>query len=209
MVGFNRRYAPLALRLKEFFGKRAQPASALYRANVGYRPPQHWLHDPRQGGGVIVGEACHHVDFCGWLIGAEPVQWSAAALAGEASGVIAQDNVHMRIGYADGSVATIAYLSNGSKAFPAEQAEVFCDNKSALLTDYRSLQLGEGLRRRSVRLWRGADRGHAAQIAAFLAAIRGKGEPIDTRSQIVSSRLTLALASLAGRSAPPPAAPTA
>ena len=67
MVGFNRRYAPLALELKQFFKNRGQPISILYRANVGHRPPEHWLHDPEQGGGVILGEACHHIDFCSWL----------------------------------------------------------------------------------------------------------------------------------------------
>jgi hypothetical protein len=53
MVGFNRRYAPLAQRMRGFFGSRARPMSVSYRANIGYRPPEHWMHDSREGGGVI------------------------------------------------------------------------------------------------------------------------------------------------------------
>ncbi|MGE0385018.1 MAG: bi-domain-containing oxidoreductase [Gammaproteobacteria bacterium] len=197
MVGFNRRYAPLAVRLKEHFGVRAQPAAVTYRANVGYRPPEHWLHDPRQGGGVILGEACHHIDFCNWLVGAAPVGVNARALGGQAEGFIAADNVYIDLDYADGSRATVAYLSNGSKAYSSERVEVLCDNRAGSVEDFRRIELAAGLRLRRDRLWLKPDKGHAAQVAAFIAAASGAGgASIDTAGYLASSRAAIAAAHL-------------
>ena len=38
--------------------------------NAGRLPAKHWTLDPRQGGGRIVGEACHFVDLLRFLAGA-------------------------------------------------------------------------------------------------------------------------------------------
>src|SRR5204863_5314462 len=137
MVGFNRRFAPLATRLRESFVRRSQPMSICYRMNVGYRPPQHWLHHPLEGGGVIVGEACHPIDFCCWLVGAPVVSVDVRCLGGDGAGYMREDNVHVSLGFADGSLATVLYLSNGAKAFPTETIEVSCENRSARLIDFR------------------------------------------------------------------------
>jgi predicted dehydrogenase/threonine dehydrogenase-like Zn-dependent dehydrogenase len=190
MVGFNRRFAPLAVTLREMFKSRAQPMSVVYRANVGYRPPQHWLHHPREGGGVIIGEACHHVDFCCWLIGSEVISVDVNCLGGSGAGYLREDNVHITLGFADGSLATLMYLSNGAKAFPAEVVEVSCENRSARLTDFKRLESGKGLRRRTRRLWRGSAKGIDAQIACFLQVARNP-EGFDRASYIESSRLII------------------
>lgn len=190
MVGFNRRYAPLALGVREFIGRRAQPMSILYRANVGYRPPEHWLHDPKQGGGVIVGEACHHIDFCGWLVGSPVLRVEARTLDGASSGLIPADNAHITLSYADGSLATIAYLSNGSKAYNIERIELSCDNRLATITDYQEAELAQGMSVKRRRLRFGSDKGHAGQIAAFLAAARGEAQ-LDAASYIASSRVAI------------------
>ena len=173
MVGFNRRYAPLAIRLKEHFRDRAQPMSIAYRANVGYRPPNHWLHDPLQGGGVVLGEACHFIDFCHWLTGAKLARLAVKKLDGAGGGLISEDNLHVTLGFDDGSVATVCYLSNGAIAAPREQVEVHCDRKSAALTDFKRLELARGFKVSRSRLWFSADLGHAAQAAAFIQAIAG------------------------------------
>jgi predicted dehydrogenase len=190
MVGFNRRYAPLALRMKDFVGQRAQPAFLIYRANVGYRPPEHWLHDPVQGGGVILGEACHHIDFCNWLLGGVPTRVEARALAGTGAGMIPEDNVQISLSYADGSIAVVAYLSNGCKAYDNERVEIFCDNKTAALTDYKKLEMASGLSVAGSRRWITSDKGHGAQIDALLEAIRGDGV-IDSASYFDSSRIAI------------------
>ncbi len=192
MVGFNRRYAPLSLRLAEFFRGRAQPMSILFRANVGYRPPDHWLHDPKQGGGVIIGEACHLIDYCHWLVGHPVTNISTVALGGSDVGVISEDNVHITLSFADGSIATVAYLSNGSKAYSRERVEVYCDNKTAVLTDFRTLELAQGMRVKRSRLWFSRDKGHPGQIAHFLEAVAGKDtQTIDTDGYFASSLSTI------------------
>jgi predicted dehydrogenase len=192
MVGFNRRYAPLAVMLRQFFTPRVQPMVVSYRANVGYRPPQHWLHDPQQGGGVVLGEACHHIDLCGWLVGAPVSGVRARPLGRAAGGLIPEDNVLIEIAYQDGSLASVAYLSNGARAHPAETVEVFAEGKTASLVDFRHLVRARGLWRRSRRLWLRPDKGHAGQVADFLAAVAGhRAAPLDVGLYLASSRATL------------------
>ncbi len=188
MVGFNRRYAPLAIKMKEYFGDRAQPASISYCANVGYRPPEHWLHDTKQGGGVVLGEACHHIDFCNWFIGAAPIEVLARKLENDKGGFIPEDNVHITLCYPDGSLAHIAYLSNGSKAYTAERAEVFCDNQIACLKDFRNLEMTKGLSVKTERLWVQSDKGHIDQIRAFIGAISDPSNTLNIDSYVTSSR---------------------
>jgi len=190
MVGFNRRFAPLAIATREMFKSRAQPMSIVYRANVGYRPPQHWLHHPREGGGVVLGEACHHVDFCCWLIGSPVTSVDVRCLGGSGAGYLREDNVHVTLGFADGSLATVIYLSNGAKAFPTEVIEVSCENRSARLIDFKRLESGQGLQRRIRRLWRGSAKGIDAQIASFLHVARDP-RGFDRASYIESSRLII------------------
>lgn len=190
MVGFNRRYAPLAVALREMFKSRAQPMSVVYRANVGYRPPQHWLHHPREGGGVILGEACHHIDFCCWLIESPVISVDVRCLGGSGAGYLREDNVHVTLGFADGSLATLMYLSNGAKAFPAEAIDVSCENRSARLIDFKRLESGHGMRCRTRRLWRGSSKGIDAQIVSFLDAIRNP-QGFERASYIESSRLII------------------
>lgn len=190
MVGFNRRFAPLALALRDSFASRVQPMSVMYRANVGYRPPQHWLHHPSEGGGVILGEGCHHIDFCCWLIGAKVVSVDVRCLGGDGAGYLREDNVHVTLGFSDGSLATLLYLSNGAKAFPTETIEVSCENRNARLVDFRTLEAGRGLRRRKQRLWRGSPKGIDAQIDAFIHASQSS-QTFDSESYIESSRLVI------------------
>jgi len=193
MVGFNRRFAPLSVALKTSFDQRVQPLSIIYRANVGYRPPEHWLHHPEQGGGVILGEACHHIDFCNFLVGEAPQEVSTRILQGKGKGsFIPEDNAHIVLTYGDGSVATIAYLSNGSKAWSTEWIEVFCDGRAASLQDFKKLSWSQGLRVRNKRLWIKSDKGHAGQIRAFLGAIRGgELQQVPSQSHIDSSRIAI------------------
>jgi len=191
MVGFNRRYAPMAVKLKAFFANRAQPISIIYRTNVGYRPPEHWLHDPQQGGGVIIGEACHFIDFCHWLVDAPPVGVLAHKLDGAKQGIIPEDNVHVTLNFADGSLATIAYLSNGSKSYSRERVEVHGENGSGMLEDFRRLELVRGLGRiKRKRAMLRQDKGFAGSIEQFLSATKN-GEEESFKSQYLSSLITI------------------
>ncbi len=112
MVGFNRRFAPLALRLKSFLRGIHEPLAVHYRVNAGFIPADHWLNDPQQGGGRVIGEVCHFVDFLTFLVGAAPVEVQAHSLANP--GQYSNDNVIGSLHFADGSEGTISYLANGT-----------------------------------------------------------------------------------------------
>jgi len=195
MVGFNRRFAPLAKDLAKLFDQRSQPMSVFYRANVGYRPPNHWLHHAEQGGGVLLGEACHFIDFCCWLIDAPIADFDVSILRGQAPALISEDNLQIKLSFRDGSVATILYLSNGSPAIGREYIEVFCEQKSAVLWDFRRLEysLGPAGRLRSKKRLM-ADMGHSAQMQNFLDRITGRRKVIEGGfSDLESSRITVKL----------------
>ena len=137
-VGYNRRFAPLAQKLASFLQDRQEPLMAHYRVNAGFLPLNHWLHDPDQGGGRILGEGCHFIDFLAFLTGAPPVEVQAVGLPDQ--GRYQEDNVLLTFRFPDGSIGTVSYLANGDKAFPKERVEVFCGGKVAVLDDYRRLE---------------------------------------------------------------------
>lgn len=174
-VGFNRRFAPFSRQIKAFLGERSEPLMANYRVNAGYLPLNHWLHDPGQGGGRIIGEGCHFIDYLVFLTGHPPVRVSATALPDR--GIYRQDNVLITLTFADGSVGIIEYLANGDKAFAKERVEVFCGGKVAALDDFRSLELVHQGRRQVLRSRLAQDKGHAASWQAFLTAVRTGGQP--------------------------------
>lgn len=175
MVGFNRRFAPLARSLASFLEGREEPLVAHYRVNAGYLPPDHWLHDPEQGGGRLVGEACHFVDFLAFLVGEPPK--SVRAFGVPDSGRDQGDNFVLTCTFPDGSLGTVAYLANGDRAFPKERVEVFTAGRVAVLDDFRALETVRDGRRRVQRSRLRQDKGHRAAWEAFVEAIRSGGPP--------------------------------
>jgi predicted dehydrogenase len=175
MVGFNRRFAPLAQKMGAFIRKRTEPLVAHYRVNAGYIPLTHWLHDPEIGGGRIIGEGCHFVDFLTFLVGESPQSVTARGLPD--GGVYREDNVVLTFTYPDGSVGTISYLANGDKAFPKERVEVFAGGRVAVLDDFRSLEMVHKGNRKTLRSRLRQDKGHQAEWASFARAIIEGGDP--------------------------------
>jgi predicted dehydrogenase/threonine dehydrogenase-like Zn-dependent dehydrogenase len=175
MTGFNRRFAPLSIRLKDFISKRSEPLVAHYRVNAGYLPKDHWLNDVEIGGGRIIGEACHFIDYLTFLVGACPEAVSAQVLPD--NGIYSEDNVILTFNFPDGSVGMVTYLSNGDKAFPKERVEIFCGGRVAVLNDFRSLELYQNGSRKVIRKLLRQDKGHRAAWAAFLNALTTGGEP--------------------------------
>ena len=172
-VGFNRRFAPLTRRLQAFLADRSEPLFMHYRINAGYIPLNHWTHDPDRGGGRIIGESCHFVDFLTCLAGAAPLSVSAIALPD--NGRYHEDNASMTFAFPDGSVGVVDYLANGDKSFPKERFEVFCGGRIAVLDDFRRLELLHAGRRRVLK---GAqDKGWKDEWLAFTDAIRTGGQP--------------------------------
>jgi predicted dehydrogenase/threonine dehydrogenase-like Zn-dependent dehydrogenase len=175
MTGFNRRFAPLSIRLKEFINKRSEPLVAYYRVNAGHLPNDHWLNDLEVGGGRIIGEGCHFIDYLTFLVGACPETVTAQVLPD--NGTYSEDNVILNFSFPDGSIGTLSYLSNGDKAFPKERVEVFCGGRVAVLDDFRSLELCQNGSRKVFRKRLRQDKGHRGAWTAFLSALTYGGEP--------------------------------
>jgi predicted dehydrogenase len=160
--------------LQAFLQGRQEPLVAHYRVNAGYIPPTHWVHDPAQGGGRLIGEGCHFIDFLAFLVGEPPITVTAQALPDE--GRYRQDNFVLTFEFVDGSLGTLTYLANGDKTFPKERVEVFSGGRVAVLDDFRSLEMMREGRRKLVRSPLRQDKGHRASWEAFVAAI-GQGGP--------------------------------
>jgi len=181
MTGFNRRFSPLAQTLSSFLFHRNEPLHAHYRVNAGYLPLNHWTHDPEIGGGRIIGEACHFVDFITFLIGAAPVSVSSHALPNNNKS--REDNVSMTFTFPDGSIGVVDYLANGDKSVPKERVEVFCGGKVAVLDDFVSLQLIEDGKKKEIK---GAqDKGWVNEWKAFTKSIREGGPPPIPYEQLI------------------------
>jgi len=184
-VGYNRRCAPLATALREFLG--AGPMSALYRVNAGPIPAQSWIQDPEVGGGRIVGEVCHFVDFLVFVTGSLPSRVHAETLR-DAAG--SGDTLSVTLAFEDGSVASLLYLANGASGVDKEYVEVHRGGCSAVLRDFRELLLDDGRRRRRRRL-ASPDKGQRALVHAFLDAARGGGaNPVPLDEALAVSEAT-------------------
>jgi predicted dehydrogenase/threonine dehydrogenase-like Zn-dependent dehydrogenase len=192
MVGFNRRFAPFAVRLKTFLQQAREPLALHYRVNAGFLPADHWLNDPQQGGGRILGEVCHFVDFLCFLTNSSPVEVETRSLPNP--GQYSNDNIVCSLRFADGSQGTITYLANGDKSFSKERIEVFGGGSVAVLEDFRRLELVRGGKKRVTRSLLRQDKGHRGEWAAFLKAIQtGLESPIPFREIVSTMLATFAL----------------
>jgi predicted dehydrogenase/threonine dehydrogenase-like Zn-dependent dehydrogenase len=175
MVGFNRRFAPFIEKIKKFMSGVQEPLVLNYRINAGAIPLDHWVHDPLQGGGRIVGEACHFIDVLTYLTGLLPDKIAASALPN--GGRYAGDVAVMSFNYRDGSLGTVSYLSNGDKSYPKERLEVFGGGRIAILDDFRKLELIHNGNRQTLKSALRQDKGHRAEWIAFSKTIIEGGEP--------------------------------
>jgi len=191
MVGFNRRFAPMAARMREFLASAGGPFSMHYRVNAGPMAKDHWINDPEQGGGRILGEVCHFVDFLSFLCGAAPLTVKAAAV----SPLTGEQDVNVALQFEDGSLGTIAYICNGDRAFGKERVEIFGSGCVAVLDDFRRLELARHGRKQVSRSWLKQDKGHAAEWRAFAECIHSGGrDPIPFEEIATSTRATIRIA---------------
>jgi polar amino acid transport system substrate-binding protein len=183
-VGFNRRFSPLAARLREELAG-VGPLVLAYRVNAGALPATHWLAAPDEGG-RIVGEGCHFVDLATFLTRSVPVRVFAAAPHGAA------EPASMLVSFAEGSVLALTYAVSGSRRLSKERLEVFGGGRSWVLEDWQRLtSFGPG-RTRHLRRWAPA-RGHREELAAFFAAVRAGGpEPIPFAELAATTAATFA-----------------
>lgn len=190
-VGYNRRFAPMARQLKAFLADIQEPLVILYRVNAGPLPPDHWVRDPREGGGRVIGEVCHFVDFLTFITGAIPVL--ADAKATPSATASSQDSVVVTLQLENGSLGTISYVASGDRALAKERVEVFGGGASAVLEDFRRLEMvRHGRRSVHASRWQ-QDKGHRGEWETLVASLKHGGPPpIPYRELAASSLATFA-----------------
>ncbi|MBN1548514.1 MAG: bi-domain-containing oxidoreductase [Syntrophaceae bacterium] len=175
MVGFNRRFSSHVVKMKQVLAGRAEPLCMNMTVNAGFIPTEHWVQDPLRGGGRIIGEGCHFIDLLSFIAG-QPVASVSAMMVG-GNGAIREDKMSILLGFADGSLGTVNYFANGSKSYPKETLEVFGDGKVIRMDNFLVTR-GYGFKGfPSFRTWR-QDKGHRAEVAAFVERVATGGEQL-------------------------------
>jgi len=172
-VGYNRRFAPLVAVLKSKLSK--GPVSMVYRINAGSVAADSWIQDKAIGGGRIIGEVCHFIDFMVYISGCLPLRVYASALPDP---LHLQDTVCINIEFENGSIGTIAYYANGSKALFKEYIEIYQSGLTAIVKDFKELEIYGNAKPFKKKLM-GQDKGQKNMLAAFIdAIITGEAAPI-------------------------------
>ncbi len=173
MVGFNRRFSPLTDILKEKIGD--GPMAMIYRVNAGPIATDSWIQDKEIGGGRIIGEVCHFVDYLTFINGSLPESVYATALPDSAG---LEDTVNINMSFQNGSIGTISYFSTGSKSLFKEYIEVYKTGKTGIIKDFREVEIhGEG--KKFSKKLTNQDKGQKKMLNLFLDAIKtAKPAPI-------------------------------
>jgi predicted dehydrogenase len=192
LVGYNRRFAPMATQMRQFLSPTAEPLIMHYRVNAGFIAADHWIQDREQGGGRILGEMCHFVDFLSYLCGQPVISVSAVPMANV--GRYSDDNVAATLRFGGGSVGTITYTANGDKSYSKERIEAYSQGRIAILDDFRTLETVYEGKRKVTRSRLRVEKGHREEWQAFSTAVReGKESPISLGELVNSTLATLAL----------------
>jgi len=190
MTGFNRRFSPAMRQAKQWLAGRSSPLIVNYRMNAGFIPPDHWVHGD-EGGGRNIGEACHIYDLFAFLTEGNPLRIKAECISAAGRQWNANDNFVATIAYSDGSLCSLTYTSLGSKDFPKERMEIFCDGTVIELDDYRSLKIAG----RHAGAWSAAApvKGQFQELEALGEWFRSPGKPwpISLTDQLAVSRVAL------------------
>jgi predicted dehydrogenase/threonine dehydrogenase-like Zn-dependent dehydrogenase len=190
MVGYNRRFSPLACRAREVFERVAEPLLINYRVNAGFLPREHWTQT-EEGGGRILGEVCHFVDLMQFLTGSAPVIVYAMSVAAENLQMPDRDNILISVRFQNGSIGQIGYTACGDKLLGKERIEIFAGGQSFIIDDFRRGEHYIGSSRRMLKL---PGKGHREEIEAFLHAVHGgHPSPISLESLALTSATTFAI----------------
>jgi predicted dehydrogenase len=171
-VGFNRRFSRLSVLLKEKIGE--GPMSMNYRINAGKVPGDSWIQDMEMGGGRIIGEVCHFIDYLTWLNGSLPIMVFAQALPDANKN---SDTLNVQISFENGSIGVVSYYANGPKSLPKEYIEVFHNGSAGILSNFKELKIfgKKGFKKKLFN----QDKGQAQMVSQFLNSIlTGNPSPI-------------------------------
>jgi len=175
MVGFNRRFSPHTVKIRELIAGRSGPLCMTMTVNAGEVPANHWVQDPERGGGRIIGEGCHFIDLLSFISGS-PVRSVSAVMVGQGP-AIRDDKTSILLEFCDGSIGTVNYLANGAKSYPKEMLEVFSDGRVLRMENFRTTR-GFGFKAFKKFKTARQDKGHAAEMAAFVQRVETGGEPL-------------------------------
>ena len=188
LTGFNRRFSPVAQRMKQIVAGRTNPMILNYRMNAGYIPLDSWVHTA-EGGGRNMGEACHIYDLFTFLTGAKVVEVTAQAIKPASGYYTHTDNFVTNLRFDDGSVGSLTYTALGSKDYPKEKLDVYVDGKVLVMDDYLDLTV-TGARQKGVSS-RLQQKGHSEELKAFAQCIRQGGDwPIPLSEQIQATDIS-------------------
>lgn len=188
MVGFNRRFAPLVQKMKALSDQVSEAKTFIMTVNAGVIPADSWVQDRGEGGGRIIGEACHFLDLMRFLVGHPITGLTATRLGPESGDPVRDDKATITLTFADGSHGTIHYFANGAKSFPKERIEMFGGGRVLQLDNYRRLNGYGWPSFTNARAFKG-DKGQAQCVSAFVSAIRnGAASPIAFDELIEISR---------------------
>jgi predicted dehydrogenase len=163
-----------------------------YTVNAGVVPPRHWVHDREQGGGRILGEVCHFIDFIQFLTGSLPSRVYAEALGSGGNG--GGDNLMVTLKMTDGALGSISYLSSGDRRYPKERVEVFGGGAVGVIENFKEASFIRGGRVRRAKKWFRADRGHRAEMETLAGSIIENGPaPVRFEEYLCTTRATLAV----------------
>lgn len=190
LVGFNRRFAPLARWLRNRCAALRAPITVHCTVNAGPVPAGSWIYDPTEGGGRVASEMGHFVDLVQFLTGSPPVRVFAERAAG--SGDL-RDDIAVTLRMADGAVGTITYAAGGDKRFPRERIEVFGGGAAGVLDNFRAARFTCQGRISRARHWLGVDRGYAAEIEAVVEAVRSGSAPVPIADYVYATLTTLGI----------------
>lgn len=181
-VGFNRRFSPFSQDLKKQLGDKPGPINVVATMNAGFIPADVWIHDMAQGGGRIIGEACHLIDLITFFTGSLVESVVMNALGPNAPENT--DNATILLRYANGSQGVINYFANGSKAYSKERIEVYSQNRTAVIDNFRRSTYygfsGKGLKKSQ-------DKGHAEQFLRYYNSLRTGGPAIVPYAEVMNA----------------------
>ena len=183
MVGFNRRFSPHIVKIKELIKNRIEPLCMNMTVNAGFIPADSWVQDTERGGGRIIGEVCHFIDLLLFLTGSEVENVSAMNVTGHIP--VCSDKMSIMLKFADGSIGTINYFANGSKSYPKEMLEIFSDGRVIRMENFKTTRGYGFINFRKYKTLR-QDKGHKNEIRAFINNIINGGKPLISFEQIVN-----------------------
>jgi predicted dehydrogenase len=185
-VGFNRRFSPHAIKMKELIGGRPGPMNVIATMNAGYIPPEVWIHDLESGGGRILGEACHYVDLITYLTGSKVVEVSMQAMGTNPEENTDNASIHLK--YENGSLGVINYFANGHKSYSKERLEIYYQGKNLIMDNFRRLDgygIGGGFTSKILKTKQ--DKGHNKQFELLTKGWKDGGEPLIPFDEIVNT----------------------